>query len=311
VVVEERGAMAHAYFKGQFVPLDQAKVSIQNNTFQYGTGIFEGIRAYWNPDEGQLYLFRMVEHYVRLLRNCRVLKLTLGKDEKELSEITLELLKRNHPETDTYIRPIAYVDSDGIGPKFIGYSTGFAMYTLPLGDYINVSKGIKVGFSSWRRINDNTIPARCKVTGGYVNSALAKTEALEHGYDEAIFLTEGGFISEGSAENIFLVRGGKLITPALSEDILEGITRETVIELAREELGIETIERPIGRTELYVADEAFLCGTGAQISPMIEVDKRPLGTGRIGPISAKIQALYFDVVKGKQKKYAHWLTPVY
>ncbi len=303
--------MTYAYFKGQFVPLDQAKVSIQNNTFQYGTGIFEGIRAYWNPDEGQLYLFRMVEHYVRLLRNCRVLKLTIGKDEKELSEITLELLKRNHPETDTYIRPIAYVDSDGIGPKFIGYSTGFAMYTLPLGDYIDVSRGIKVGFSSWRRINDNTIPARCKVTGGYVNSALAKTEALEHGYDEAIFLTEGGFISEGSAENIFLVRGGKLITPALSEDILEGITRETVIELAREELGIETIERPIGRTELYVADEAFLCGTGAQISPMIEVDKRPLGTGRIGPISAKIQSLYFDVVKGKQKKYAHWLTPVY
>ena len=303
--------MAHAYFKGQFVPLDQAKVSIQNNTFQYGTGIFEGIRAYWNPNEGQLYLFRMVEHYVRLLRNCRVLKLTIGKDEKELSEITLELLKRNHPETDTYIRPIAYVDSDGIGPKFIGYSTGFALYTLPLGDYIDVSRGIKVGFSSWRRINDNAIPARCKVTGGYVNSALAKTEALEHGYDEAIFLTEGGFISEGSAENIFLVRGGKLITPALSEDILEGITRETVIELAREELGIETIERPIGRTELYVADEAFLCGTGAQISPMIEVDKRPLGTGRIGPISAKIQSLYFDVVKGKQKKYAHWLTPVY
>lgn len=303
--------MTYAYFKGQFIPLDQAKVSIQNNTFQYGTGIFEGIRAYWNPDEGQLYLFRMMEHYVRLLRNCRVLKLTIGKDEKELSEITLELLRKNHPETDTYIRPIAYVDSDGIGPKFIGYSTGFAMYTLPLGDYIDVSRGIKAGFSSWRRINDNTIPARCKVTGGYVNSALAKTEALEHGYDEAIFLTEGGFISEGSAENIFLIRGGKLITPALSEDILEGITRETVIELAREELGIETIERPIGRTELYVADEAFLCGTGAQISPMIEVDKRPLGTGRIGPISTKIQALYFDVVKGKQKKYVHWLTPVY
>ncbi|MDE2483970.1 MAG: branched-chain amino acid transaminase [candidate division NC10 bacterium] len=303
--------MTYAYFKGQFVPLDQAKVSIQNNTFQYGTGIFEGIRAYWNLDERQLYVFRMVEHYVRLLRNCRVLKLTIGKDAKELSEITLELLRRNHPETDTYIRPIAYVDSDGIGPKFIGYATGFAMYTLPLGDYINVSSGIKVGFSSWRRIHDNTIPARCKVTGGYVNSALAKTEALEHGYDEAIFLTEGGFISEGSAENIFLVRDGKLITPALSEDILEGITRDTVIELAREELGIETIERPIGRTELYVADEAFLCGTGAQVSPMIEVDKRPLGSGRIGPITEKIQALYFDVVKGKRKKYLHWLTPVY
>ena len=303
--------MTSAYFKGQFVPVDQAKISVQNNTFQYGTGVFEGIRAYWNPHERQLYIFRLVEHYLRMLRNCRVLKLNIGKDEKELSEITVELLRKNHPETDTYIRPIAYVDSDGLGPKFVGYPTGFAMYTLPLGDYIDVSSGIKVGFSSWRRINDNTIPARCKVTGGYINSALAKTEALEHGYDEAIFLTENGFISEGSAENIFLVRGGKLITPALSEDILEGITRETVIELAREELGIETVERPIGRTELYVADEAFLCGTGAQVSPMIEVDKRPLGNGRIGPITAKIQALYFDVVKGKQKKYLRWLTPVY
>ena len=303
--------MTYAYFKNQFVPVDQAKISILNNTFQYGTGIFEGIRAYWNPEKRQLYTFRLVEHYLRMLRNCRVLKLNIGKDEKELSEITVELLRKNRPETDTYIRPIAYVDSEGIGPKFVGYPTGFAIYTIPLGDYIDVSSGIKVGFSSWRRINDNTIPARCKVTGGYVNSALAKTEALEHGYDEAIFLTENGFISEGSAENLFLMRGGKLITPALSEDILEGITRETVIELAREELGIETVERPIDRTELYVADEAFLCGTGAQVSPMIEVDKRPLGNGRIGPITAKIQALYFDVVKGNHKKYFHWLTPVY
>ena len=303
--------MAHTYFNGQFVPDDQAKISIQNNTFQYGTGIFEGIRAYWNSHERQLYVFRLREHYIRMLRNCRVLKLTIDKDEKELSEITVELLKKNHPETDTYIRPIAYVDSVGLGPKFVGYPTGFAIYTIPLGDYIDVSKGIKVCFSSWRRINDNTIPARCKVTGGYVNSALAKTEALEHGYDEAIFLTENGFISEGSAENIFLIRGEMLITPSPSEDILEGITRETVIELARKELGIETVERPIGRTELYVADEAFLCGTGAQVSPITEVDKRPLGNGRIGPITAKIQSLYFDVVKGNQRKYLHWLTPVY
>lgn len=303
--------MTYAYFKGHIVPIDQAKISIQNNTFQYGTGVFEGIRAYWNPDEKQLYVFRLHEHFIRMLRNCRVLKLTIDKDEKELSETAVELLRKNRPETDTYIRPIAYVDSDGLGPKFVDYPTGFAMYTIPLGDYIDVSSGIKVGFSSWRRINDNTIPARCKVTGGYVNSALAKTEALEHGYDEAIFLTEGGFISEGSAENIFLIRDGRLITPPLSDDILEGITRDTVIELAREELGIETTERAIGRTELYIADEAFLCGTGAQVAPIAQVDKRPLGSGRIGPISAKIQALYFDVVKGKQKKYLHWLTPVY
>jgi branched-chain amino acid aminotransferase len=301
----------YSYFRGEFVPATEARISIQNNTFQYGTGVFEGIRAYWNGQHRQLYVFRLREHYARMVRNCRVLKLAIGKDEKELCEITVELLRRNRPETDTYIRPIAYVDSDGLGPKFIGYPTGFAIYTIPLGDYIDVTTGIKVGFSSWRRINDNTIPARCKVTGGYVNSALAKTEALEHGYDEAIFLTQDGYISEGSAENIFIVRGGKLITPSLSEDILEGITRETVIELARDELGLETIERPIGRTELYVADEAFLCGTGAQVSPIIEVDRRPLSGGRIGPMTAKIQTLYFDVVKGNRPRYQHWLTPVY
>jgi len=302
--------MTYSYFKGQFVPDEEAKISIQNNTFQYGTGVFEGIRAYWNSQSRQLYVFRLREHFVRMLSNCRVLKLTIGKDEKELSEITVELLRKNRPETDTYIRPIAYIDHLGLGPKFVGYPTGFAMYTIPLGDYID-SAGIRVAFSSWRRIGDNTIPARCKVTGGYVNSALAKTEALEHGYDEAIFLTQDGSISEGSAENIFLIRGGKLITPSPSEDVLEGITRDTVIELAREDLGIETIERSIGRTELYVADEAFLCGTGAQVSPIIEIDKRPLGSGTIGPITSKIQSLYFDVVKGNQKKYLHWLTPVY
>jgi branched-chain amino acid aminotransferase len=300
-----------AFINNEFVPIDEARVSIRTNALQYGTGIFEGIRAYWNAQHKQLFVFKMAEHYERLLNNCRVLRLQVGKDVKELCDITLELVRKNEHREDTYIRPLAYISSEGLGPKLIGYETGFAIYTLPLGDYIDTSTGVKVGFSSWRRISDNTIPARCKVTGGYVNSALAKTEALEQGFDEAIFLTQDGFISEGSAMNIFLIRDGKLMTPDRSADILEGITREVLIELGREELGLEVIERPVGRSELYLAAEAFLCGTGAQVSPIIEVDRRAIGDGKIGPLTAKIQELYFRVVKAEHPKYQHWCAPVY
>lgn len=303
--------MQTVYFNKQFLPLTEAKVSIRTNALQYGTGIFEGIRAYWNQTEQQLFVFKLPEHYERMLNNCNVLKLKVGHDVKELCAITVDLLRRNQPKEDTYIRPLAFISSEGIGPKLVGYETGFGIYTLPLGDYIDTSTGIKVGVSSWRRIDDNSIPARCKVTGSYVNSALAKTEALEQGYDEAIFLTQDGFVCEGSAENIFLVRDGVLVTPDLSQDILEGITRSVLISLCRDELGLKVIERQVGRTELYVAEEAFLCGTGAQVSSIVEVDRRPVGNGRIGPITARIQQLYFEVVKGRHPKYRHWCTPVY
>jgi branched-chain amino acid aminotransferase len=300
-----------AYFNKQFVPLSEAKISIRTNALHYGSGVFEGIRAYWNLKENQLYVFKLPEHYERMVNNCKVMKLKLDHDVKELCALTVDLLRRNQPREDTYIRPIAYISSEGLGPKLVGYETGFAVYTIPLGEYIDTSVGIKVGFSSWRRISDNTIPARCKVTGGYVNSALARTEAMEQGYDEAIFLTQDGFISEGSAENIFLVRNGSLITPDLSQDILEGITRDVLLTLCREELGLMVTERQVGRTELYVADEVFLCGTGAQVSPVIEVDRRPVGSGKMGPITARIQQLYFQVVKGDHPRYRHWCTPVY
>jgi branched-chain amino acid aminotransferase len=303
--------MQTVYFNHQFAPLSDAKVSIRTNALHYGSGVFEGIRAYWNAEEQQLFVFKLPEHYERMLRNCRVLRLEVGHDAKELCDITVELLRRNQSREDTYIRPIAYFSSEGLGPKLVGYETGFAIYTIPLGDYIDTSSGIKVGVASWRRISDNTIPARCKITGGYVNSALAKTEALEQGYDEAIFLTQDGFVSEGSAENIFLVRSGALITPDLSQDVLEGITRDTLLTLCRDELGLPVVERQVGRTELYAADEVFLCGTGAQVSPVVEVDRRPVGSGKIGPIATRIQQLYFQVVKGRHPKYRHWCTPVY
>jgi len=303
--------MQTVYFNKQFVPLSDAKVSIRTNALHYGSGVFEGIRAYWNAAEQQLFVFKMPEHFERMVNNCKVLKLKLEHDVKELCSITVDLLRRNQPREDTYIRPIAYVSSEGLGPKLLGYETGFAIYTIPLGQYIDTAVGIKVGFSSWRRISDNTIPARCKVTGGYVNSALARTEAMEQGFDEAIFLTQDGFISEGSAENIFLVRNSSVITPDRSQDILEGITRDVLLTLCREELGFTVVERQVGRTEVYVADEVFLCGTGAQVSPVIEVDRRPIGSGKIGPLTARIQQLYFDVVKGGHPKYRHWCTPVY
>ena len=303
--------MQSVYFNKQFTPLSDAKVSIRTNALHYGSGVFEGIRAYWNDDEQQLFVFKLAEHYERMLRNSRVLKLKVEHDAKELCAITVDLLRRNQAKEDTYIRPIAYLSSEGLGPKLVGYETGFAIYTIPLGDYIDTSSGIKVGVASWRRISDNTIPARCKITGGYVNSALAKTEALEQGYDEAIFLTQDGFVSEGSAENIFLVRNGTLITPDLSQDVLEGITRDTLITLCRDELGLPVVERQVGRTELYVADEVFLCGTGAQVSPVVEVDRRPVSSGKIDPVATRIQQLYFQVVKGRHPKYRHWCTAVY
>ena len=303
--------MSIVYFNKQFVPLAEANLSIRTNALHYGSAVFEGIRAYWNPNEQQLFVFRLPEHYERMLNSCKVLKLKVGHDVKELCALTVDLLRRNQPKEDSYIRPIAYVRSEGLTPKLVGYDTGFAIYTLPLGDYIDTSGGLKVGFSSWRRISDNSIPARCKVSGGYVNSALAKTEALEQGYDEALLLTQDGFLSEGSAENIFLIRDGVLVTPDLSQDILEGVTRNTLISLCRDELGFPVVERQVGRTEVYVAEEVFLCGTGAQVSPVLEVDRRPIGAGKIGPLTARIQQLYFDVVRGRHPKYRHWCTPVY
>jgi len=303
--------MATVYFRDRFMPLEEATVSIRTNALHYGTAVFEGIRAYWEPDGGQLYVFRLPDHYDRMLRNCRVLHLSVGKDVKELSRLTLDLLRRNGHQEDTYIRPIAFVSSEEIGPRLHGYATGFGVFTLPLGEYLDTSQGLRVGFSTWRRISDNAIPARCKVAGGYVNSALARTEAAAQGYDEALFLTEDGVLCEGSAENIFLVRGGRVITPDPSANILEGITRDTILTLAREALGLPVEERRVGRTEVYLADEVFLCGTGAQVAPVVEVDRRPVGEGAIGPVTAKLQRLYFDVVRGKVPAYRHWLTPVY
>lgn len=300
-----------AFFCGEFVPIEKAQVSIMTHALNYGTGCFEGIRAYWNEAEEQLLVFRMAEHYQRFHQSVRILKIDLPYSVEQLGEITLELLRREGYQEDAYVRPLAYKSSEGIGVRLHDLEDSFALFAVPFGRYVEKEEGADVVVSSWRRISDNAIPARAKVTGAYINSALAKTDAVLSGYDEAIVLNQDGHVSEGSAENLFLVRDGKLVTPPVTENILEGITRATIIQLAREELGLETVERPIDRTELYVADEAFLCGTGVQVAAIVSVDRRPVGDGRMGPIVKQIRNLYFEVVKGRAPRYRHWCSPVY
>ena len=301
----------HAFFKGQIVPIEEANVSIMTHGFNYGTGCFEGIRAYWNGDEGQLYVFRLKEHYERMHRSARILRIDLPFSANELSESTLELLRREGYRKDAYIRPLAYKASEIIGVRLHDLEDGFAIFAVPFGRYIENEEGAHVCISSWRRVDDNATPARAKITGAYINSALSKTDAVLSGYDEALVLSQSGHISEGSAENVFMVRDGVLITPPVTSNILEGITRETIITLAREEMGIQTVERPIDRSEAYVCDEAFFTGTGVQVAAITQIEHRPIGSGTIGPVVARLRELYFDVVRGKNPKYRHWCTPVY
>jgi branched-chain amino acid aminotransferase len=299
------------FMNGEFLPAERGVISVRTHAFAYGTSCFEGIRGYWNEREKQIYLFRAREHYERLLRSCQILQISLPYTTDQLVELSAELIRRNEQHQDVYLRPVAYKTDEIIGVRLHGLKDDLIITAEPQGDYIDLS-GLRCGVSSWRRVDDNAIPARAKISGAYVNSALAKSEAMQNGLDEAIMLTNEGHVSEGSAENIFLVINGELVTPAPSENILLGITRDTVMELARRELGMITRERQIDRTELYGADEIFMCGTGAQIAPVIEVDHRPIGQGKVGQISSALQKAYFDVVRGNRPEYREqWCAPVF
>ena len=300
-----------AFMDGAYVPLAEAKISVMTHAFNYGTGTFEGLRGYWNAAEEQIYLFRMREHFARLHNSARVLAITLPYTVDELSAICLEVLRRSGFHEDVYVRPMAYKSGLGIGVSMTGVPDSFVMYCQPMGNYIAIDHGIRCCVSSWRRPSDNAIPPRAKVTGSYINSALAKHEALLNGYDEAIMLTEAGNVCEGSAMNIFLVKNRQLITPPVSDGVLEGITRASLMEIAQAELGVPSVERTVQRTELYTADEVFLCGTGAQVSPVVEIDRRPVGPGTVGPLTLALQRAYFDVVRGVNRAFAAWLQPVY
>ncbi len=307
-----------AFLNGEYMDLADAKVSVMTHALNYGTGVFEGIRAYWDDDEEQLLLFRVREHFERMHQSGRILRIGIDYSVDELVEICVNVLRAGKFREDVYVRPLAFKSALQVGLNMVAMGpdglrpieNGFTLFALPFGNYLDIEKPIRCTISAWRRVNDNMIPARGKVTGIYVNSSLAKTEALEAGFDEAIMLTHDGHVSEGSGENLFIVRHGKLLTPSLSEDILEGVTRATVMQIALDDLGIETIERPIDRTELYIADELFLVGTGAQISPVREVDGRIIGDGEIGPVTGALQDIYFDIVRGRSAKYRGWCLSV-
>ena len=304
----------HAYFRNNFIPLEEANISIRTHAFLYGTALFEGIRGYWLPEQQALSVFRAREHYERLVANCRIFGMDSQHSVEQMMDATIQLIQKNEPETDTYIRPTVFKDIEQIGPGLNKGQDTFCLFTAPLGAYVAIDRGLSVCVSSWRRLGDNMIPPRAKAAGAYMNTALIKSEALANGFDDAIVLTEAGRVSEGSAMNLFIVRNGQLITPAKTENILEGITRDTIITLAREELGLTVLEQQVDRTELYVAEEAFFCGTGAQVAPVTHIDKRPLvnsnGEGAIGPISQQLQDLYFKAVKNELPKYADWCTIV-
>lgn len=301
----------YAFFQKQFIPLPEAKIGILTHALHYGTACFEGIRGNWDSTQERFCIFRLQDHYKRMFDGCRILKINLTYSIDEVCQLTKELLERSGYREDVYIRPLAYKSSEAVGVRLHNLEDDFLIVMTTLPTYLDIVKGVRCCTSSWRRVDDTMIPPRGKICGIYVNSALAKTEAQESGFDEAILLTQDGHVCEGSGENIFLVLGEELVTPPSSDNILMGITRDTVIKLAKNELGIDTIERQVDRSELYVAEECFFTGTAANIAPILEIDHRPIGTGDPGKITAKLQKLFAEVMLGRNPKYHDWYFLVF
>jgi branched-chain amino acid aminotransferase len=297
------------YFEGDWVPMRDAKVSVMTHAFMYGTATFEGIRAYWNADQERLYGLKLRDHVERIRQSCRILLMKDVPSVDELTRLIVETVRRNAFREDVYIRPSFYKSTRAIGVRLHELDNELYIIALPFGNYIDTESGVRVMTSSWRRNADDALPARGKIVGGYVNMAFQKSEAELNGFDEAIVLTSDSHVNEASAANVFVVRDGIALTPPVSDDLLEGVTRKALLELLANE-GIPTEIRSIDRSELYVADEAFLCGTGVQVSPIIEIDHRPLGSGQIGPIGRLVRDRYFDAVRGKLPEYSHWLTAI-
>jgi len=300
----------HAFFEGKIVPLAEARVSIASHAFLYGTSVFGGMRAFWNPDKQRLYMFRPYDHFRRLLHSARMMSMKTDYDEESLIQLTLELLRTDNWKRDIYFRPTFYKADLGIGVRLHDIKDEFSIFVMAYEKYVKNDLDAHVTFSSWRRVDDNVIPARAKVAGAYVNSSLIKSDAVQAGFDEALVLDQNGHVSEGSAMNVFMVRDGVLVTPPITDNILEGITRRTVIELARRELGIDVVERSIDRTEVFVAEEMFLAGTAAGVTGITKVDHRSVGRGVMGPVATQLRALYEDAVCARISKYEHWNVAV-
>ncbi len=297
-----------AFFRGEVVPLEDARVSVMTHALHYGTAVFEGIRGNWNPEHETTYIFRLREHYERLHLGCKMLMLDIPYSVDDLCKITVELVEKNGNRSDVYIRPLAYKSDELVANlKLHEIASDFTLVAIPFGNYLG-TENLRCCTSSWRRLEDQMTPTQIKTSANYLNSILAKTESVLAGFDEAILLNQDGHVSEGSGENLFMFRKGQLITPILEDNPLPGITRDTVIELAREELGIEVVERRIDRTELYLADEVFLSGTAAHLTPVISLDNRPIADGNPGPVSSQLKQMYFGIVFGRNPKYLHWCT---
>ncbi len=299
------------FYEGEFARYNDVRLGLMSHALHYGTGVFGGIRAYWNQDQQQLFLLQAVAHYERMKRSANVMRMTLPHSTEELVNYTVELLRRNQFKSDAYVRPLVYLSSEEIGVRLHNLNQSFFIYAIPFGNYVEIEKGIRCVVSTWRRVPDQALPARAKITGSYAQSALAKSEAVEAGFDEAIVLSVDGHVSEGSAENLFMLKDGAFITPPVTDDILEGVTRQLLMSVIKDELNLPVLERSIDRTELYTCDELLLCGTGAQISPVIEVDRRPVGNGKVGEFTQELQNIYFGAVRGETPKYKDWTIPVY
>lgn len=307
----DQGRPHFAFFDDRIVPFEQATVSVLTHSFNYGTGVFGGLRGYWNDDEEQLYVFRPLDHFERLIQSAGLLRIRVPYTPVELNDILNDLLRTEGFRQNCYIRPLAYKSTEMIGVRLHDVADAFTMFAMPFGSYIANEDGAHVCFSAWRRVDDNAIPARGKIVGAYANSALIKTDAVIAGYDEALVLNQEGHVTEASAANIFIVRRGVVYTPPPQSDVLEGIVRRALITLMRDDLGLEVVEREVDRTEVYVADEMFLCGTGVQVAAITRVEHRPIGSGEMGPITESVRNLFFRVVQGRVPQYRDWLSPVY
>lgn len=304
-------ATRFAFFENRIVPIEDAKVSVMTHAFNYGTGVFAGLRGYWNAEEQQLFLFRPLDHFRRFLQSAQLLRMELPYSAPELTQIVAELLRTEGYRENCYIRPLAYLSSHTITLKLNDIDSALTIFSMPFGQYIANEEGAHVAFSAWRRVDDNAIPARGKIVGAYVNSAMSSTDVRLAGYDEAIVLNDDGHVSEMSSANFFIVRDGVAITPPVHSNVLEGIVRRSVIQLLRDELGVEVVERDIDRSEVYIADECFMCGTGVQISAITRIERRAIGGGVMGDITRRLRDVFFDVVSGKSERYRSWLVPVY
>src|SRR5438128_2856929 len=299
------------FFGGEFARYNDVKLGLMTHALHYGTAVFEGIRACWNEKKGQLYLLEAAAHYDRMKRSANVMRMKLPHTTEELVNYTLELLRRNEFKSDVYVRPLLYTSSEEIGVRLHNLDRNFFIYAIPFGKYVEIEAGIRCMVSSWRRVPDQALPARAKITGSYAQAALAKSEAVEGGFDEAIVLSIDGHVSEGSVENVFMLKDGAFITPPVTDDILEGVTRQLLIKVIGDELILPVLESSIDSTVLYSCYELQLCGTSAQLSPVIEVDRRPVGDGKVGEFTQELQNIYFSAVRGETPKYKDWTIPVY